>query len=451
MRARHATRVSVWSALLILVGCSVGKTPPEATVTVYVEGQSQFLLGNDAFAPCERFKYKDGRLSLPANEAIASERLRYETVIEPFCIDRHEVTILQYEHCVLRGTCEAPKITNIGSLNRSDAVRRYWSQREMFADYPVVGIEWSDAQEYCEFRGGRLPTEVEWEYVAKGGVSNQVTTLDENILASIESDCNEVNARLDLGSCSSSILSVTMNTADDNGFGVVGLHSGVSEWTADEYDPYVGCAQNQGDLDDEALALSDLFCDVDDRLYRRPVETLLSESDDACLSASADGVNGSCELAQHFQGECHESFKACYTECGHASGSNEELGQSCLTACFEAYEACANDCLHPESLITCVRMQLIDPQGEVNRQSCFPEPLCRRRGPRNSRQVHAVPSFARREPMAHVVKGANFQTDLACEVRATKRTGANSAGNLIGFRCAFDVGTPSCAVEPVSP
>ena len=96
-------------------------------------------------------------------------------------------------------------------------------------------------------------------------------------------------------------------------------------------------------------------------------------------------------------------------------------------------------------------MQLIDPQGEVNRQSCFPEPLCRRRGPRNSKQPHAVRSFARREPVAHVVKGANFQIDQACEVRASKRTGANSAGNLIGFRCVFDVGSPNCTVPPSSP
>ena len=155
-----AIRRSMLSAIVLLTACSVGKTPPEATETIYVGGTSQFQLGNDAFAPCERFKYKDGRLSLPANEAIASERLRYDADIEPFCIDQHEVTILQYEHCVLRGTCDAPKITNLGSLDRTDAVRRYWSQRESFSDYPVVGIEWADAQEYCEFRGGRLPTEV---------------------------------------------------------------------------------------------------------------------------------------------------------------------------------------------------------------------------------------------------------------------------------------------------
>ena len=167
-------------------------------------------------------------------------------------------------------TCDAPKITNLGSLDRTDAVRRYWSQRESFSDYPVVGIEWADAQEYCEFRGGRLPTEVEWEYVSKGGVSNQTTTLDENILASIESDCSEANGRLDLGACSSSILSVTMNAVDDNGFGVLGLHSGVSEWTADEYDPFVGCALEQGDTDGGSRALSELFCDIDGRFVSTP-------------------------------------------------------------------------------------------------------------------------------------------------------------------------------------
>ena len=44
------------------------KDASEATETIYVGGTSQFQLGNDAFAPCERFKYKDGRLSLPTRQ-----------------------------------------------------------------------------------------------------------------------------------------------------------------------------------------------------------------------------------------------------------------------------------------------------------------------------------------------------------------------------------------------
>jgi len=47
-------------------------------------------------------------------------------------------------------------------------------------NFPVAQVSWKDADEYCTCMGGRLPTEIEWEYAARGGQNNNLYPWGDN-------------------------------------------------------------------------------------------------------------------------------------------------------------------------------------------------------------------------------------------------------------------------------
>ena len=138
------------------------RDPLEGTVRVPA-GKFTFGAENEDFSVYLQFS----RANFPG----MLERLRRSFVIPPqrlelpeFHIDQLEATNQQYREFVL-ASCYQP----VNAVN----YLKHWSDAAAFptwaATFPVVWISQQDAEAYCRWRGGRLPSEQEWEKAARGG------------------------------------------------------------------------------------------------------------------------------------------------------------------------------------------------------------------------------------------------------------------------------------------
>lgn len=109
--------------------------------------------------------------------AVVSELSRptHTVSINGYWVDQHEITNAQYAAFLndqgnqAEGGAAWLSIDNPHSL--IELVNDSFQPKEGFADHPVIEVTWHGANAYCQWAGGRLPTEAEWEYAARGSES----------------------------------------------------------------------------------------------------------------------------------------------------------------------------------------------------------------------------------------------------------------------------------------
>ena len=106
------------------------------------------------------------------------------------------------------------------------------------ANHPVVHVSAHDAEAYCAWTGTRLPTEVEWERAARGGLDGAVYPWGDELRPDGRWRCNIWQGDFPRTNTAEDghLGTAPVKTYRPNGFGLYQCVGNVWEWTASEQD-----------------------------------------------------------------------------------------------------------------------------------------------------------------------------------------------------------------------
>jgi len=168
----------------------------------------------------------EGEFLMGSETGNGDELPSHMVYLDAYYIDVFEVTNTIYTECVEFGMCDPPH----------DPV--YYAD-PAFAQHPVVNLDWHQAQEYCVWRGGSLPTEAQWEKAARGGVEEKNYPWGDEPPVCDKGAPNGAQ----FGSCGST---VEVGNFSPNGYGLYDTSGNVWEWVWDWYsDSFYSISPNQ--------------------------------------------------------------------------------------------------------------------------------------------------------------------------------------------------------------
>jgi formylglycine-generating enzyme required for sulfatase activity len=189
----------------------VATNPPDGSELVFIPAGS-FTMGmtsdqvNALLAQCSKCSASAFQASMPAHQVYLSNYWIYKT----------EVTNRMYSLCVSNGYCTTPN-------NTSSNTRQDYYNISSYQDYPVVYVNWHQANQYCLWAGGRLPTEAEWEKAARGTDARLFPWGDQYPMNSLANVAPFVNDTTAVGSYPQGV----------SPYGVFDMAGNVYEWVFD--------------------------------------------------------------------------------------------------------------------------------------------------------------------------------------------------------------------------
>jgi formylglycine-generating enzyme required for sulfatase activity len=159
--------------------------------------------------------------------------------LDTYSIMDNEVTFAQYQQCIDDGKCEGLTVAP--------------AQQGM--NLPVTQITWLQAEAYCEWLGGRLPTEAEWEKAARGPDGNYYPWGSPK-------EWDETKSNIEHNGEKEGVVAEILQFAqtDLSWYGVKNMAGNVKEWTAS------GCMGGESCFIKNGQPFSNLVLSKDDVL-----------------------------------------------------------------------------------------------------------------------------------------------------------------------------------------
>jgi len=212
----------------------------------------------------------------------------HEVSVVSFYIGKHEVTNRQF-----RAFVDANPKWHKDRIDRKlhdGNYLKHWDDDTYpmgQADHPVVNVSWFAAKAYCEWVGGRLPTEAEWEYACRAGSTTTFCFGDD-------SDQLDAYAWYDNNSDGSTR---TVGRKKASKWGIHDMHGNAWEWCSSKVEPYPYRAddgrEDPTDADSRRIlrgggwSFSGYYCRSAGRRFSVPTNCLYYAGFRVCISAKA--------------------------------------------------------------------------------------------------------------------------------------------------------------------
>ena len=162
-------------------------------------------------------------------ELFQEETPQHKVKIDSFYLDKTEVTNADFKKFL--GNNPAWQKDKIPAEFHNGKYLQDWNSNDFpkeKANHPVVFVSWYAAVAFCQSQGKRLPTEADWEFAARGGISGKQFPWGDEMPDKTRTNfgASEIGAATVVGSYPA------------NGYGLFDMAGNVWEFLADEWQKY---------------------------------------------------------------------------------------------------------------------------------------------------------------------------------------------------------------------